>query len=159
MCATYGAVSDRFWPKVDVGHKDECWEWQAAQFTSGYGMFAIDSHPHRAHRVAYELTHGKIPEGLCVCHVCDNPACVNPAHLWLGTHQKNMQDAARKGRTRGGVLRGERSQHARLTEAQVLVIRQMSEDGLGSQRQLAAMFGVSRGTIRHILYRETWKHI
>jgi hypothetical protein len=92
---------DRFWAKVDKRGPDECWEWQAALTRGGYGTFVVTKSPKRmarAHRFAWELTHGEEPKGLHVCHQCDNPLCVNPAHLWLGTNQDNMRDCADKGR-------------------------------------------------------------
>lgn len=88
----------RFWSKVCKGNPDECWEWQAARGYFGYGVFSIRSRLLPAHRYAYELVHGAIPQGWQVCHVCDNPPCVNPSHLWLGTAKANAQDMARKGR-------------------------------------------------------------
>jgi hypothetical protein len=95
----------RFWSKVQ--RAAGCWEWQAGKFRNGYGMFGAGRFPdgrsdtRYTHRVAYELTHGPIPNGLQVLHTCDNPPCCNPAHLQLGTHLDNMQDSARKGRKSG----------------------------------------------------------
>ncbi len=88
----------RFWSKVNKRGPDECWEW-TRQLRLGYGRFWRDRRYTSAHRVAWEFATGHAaPEGLCVCHSCDNPACVNPAHLWLGNHQANVEDMFAKGR-------------------------------------------------------------
>lgn len=92
----------RFWEKVDQGEADECWPWTASTDRYGYGQFHVDGRSLRAHRVSYELANGAIPEGRLVMHTCDNPPCVNPAHLVLGTAAENMQDKVRKGRQSNG---------------------------------------------------------
>lgn len=83
--------------RVYINPETKCWEWTAGR-KGRYGLFSIDGHPHRTHRVSYETFKGPIPEGLMVCHACDNTLCVNPSHLWLGTQLDNMQDMISKGR-------------------------------------------------------------
>jgi hypothetical protein len=96
-------LPDRFWPKVDKRGEDECWEWQGSR-SRGYGRILIGGakgRPYQAHRIAWELTVGhRLPDSIMVLHRCDNPPCVNPAHLFLGTQLDNMRDCAAKGRTR-----------------------------------------------------------
>lgn len=98
------SVGERFWAKVDkTSHPGGCWLWTAGKDSRGYGTFRVKSLPHpkkAAHRIAYSLVRGEIGSGLCVLHKCDNPACVNPDHLWLGTQKDNAIDRESKGRGR-----------------------------------------------------------
>lgn len=88
------------WKKVERGADDVCWPYTGARVPFGYGIFTVNYRTVIAHRLAWELTNGTIPEGMQVCHTCDNPPCCNPAHLFLGTPLDNMRDKMRKGRHR-----------------------------------------------------------
>ena len=94
----------RFWDKVNIAGPDECWEWTAGTYLKGlkYGRFQFEGKAKSAHRVAYILTNGDIPDDMFVCHTCDNPACCNPKHLWLGSAKDNTQDMLKKGRAKNG---------------------------------------------------------
>jgi hypothetical protein len=87
--------------------KDGCWVWTGAKTEKGYGTFYTDNNRYRAHRISYELYVGEIPDGMFVCHKCDNPWCVNPAHLWIGTNADNQQDKHNKGRGKGWIVNDE----------------------------------------------------
>lgn len=107
--------ADRFWAKVDrSGGHDACWMWLAGVARSGYGVFGIQGKPRLAHRVCYRNTRGPIPSGLHVLHSCDNPLCVNPSHLWLGTNLDNVADKVAKGRQAAGERSGGRTHPERL---------------------------------------------
>lgn len=128
-------VRDRFMDKVNV--TTDCWEWKGATTATGYGNFWFEGRQVLAHRMSFSLFKGKIPEGLVVMHMCDNPNCVNPAHLSLGTHSDNTQDCIKKGRFIG---------NTKLTPE---VIRQIRE-AEGTQRQIAKRFGVSQTHVSDI---------
>lgn len=149
------SVEDRFWSKVRR-HPTDCWEWQRAKNKQGYGVFALTSRTMvSAHRFAWMSAEGPIPEGLCVLHRCDNPKCVRPGHLFLGTFGDNNRDCSIKGRWRGGSPPGERHGSARLSEKDVLFIRASHEKNV----PLARRFGVNRQTIADVRDRRTWRHI
>ena len=149
-------VEERFWSKVDRSTDDRCWPWRGGYFRRGngspsYGAFSIGRRMGRAHRVAYELTFGSIPQGMAVCHACDNPACCNPNHLWLGTNADNVRD--RDGKDRAA--RGERAGTAKLTAAQVAAILSDPRE----QREIARDYGISKSTVGNIRRGEGWSHI
>lgn len=137
----------RFWAKVDRRGPDECWEWQASRYGSGYGGYRIDGQTRLAHRVSYELANGPIEDGRDVCHSCDNRLCVNPAHLWMGTAKENLDDCRKKGRQ----AEGERNGLAKLTDEQVSEVRLRYAAGDITQKELAAEFGLCQGSVSFIV--------
>jgi hypothetical protein len=163
----------RFWSKINKdgptmpNMESPCWVWTSGK-ACGYGAFWAGGKDHKAHRVVWTLSNGQIPHdssahGICVCHRCDNPACVNPAHLFLGTNADNVRDMAAKGRngsqTRPECLaRGEANAAAKLTDAKVIYIRAMHASGV-TQAALASQFGVSFQLISQVVHRLIWKHI
>jgi hypothetical protein len=156
---TLVAAEDRFWAKVDRTCDNDCWEWTGAREVAGYGFFFRSSKPRRwykAHRFSYELHVGPIPEGLYVCHHCDNPPCVNPAHLFLGDARANNDDRDQKGR--GKLARGAGGQHprARLSQQEVDEIRSRHAAG-ETQVALARAFGLSQGHISRLVNRSQWR--
>lgn len=151
-------LAERFWEKVDKRGPDDCWLWTAALNHSGYGRFAISSdHLVQAHRFSYELVHGPIPDGMNVCHSCDNPPCVNPAHLWPGTDADNSQDMARKGRANFHFY-GENHPRSKLTKAEALEILRLAALGY-SGAELGRMFGICDSHARKIIRRLSWRHL
>ena len=146
-------IEERFWKKVDKSTLSGCWEWMAYKLPQGYGRFRVAGRMQLAHRVSYELTHGPIPDGMFVCHRCDNRGCVNPDHLFLGTQADNLRDMREKGRAAPVV--GEAHGAARLTEADVLAIRADTR----TQAAIAADYGVTQPLVNKIKRRKTWAHV
>ena len=153
-------VGDRFWSKV---RKDgsSCWEWTANKDRKGYGKFGLAGRTVGAHRVAYMLTRGPLLDPkLCVCHHCDNPSCVNPAHLFLGTKSDNAHDMIQKGRNwftsdPGRRATGAAAHRARLTETEVSETFRLRALGL-SQRAIAMRVGVSQSHVSRLLAGRCW---
>jgi hypothetical protein len=142
------------WEYVDRRGDDECWPWVGALIANGYGHFYTGGKAVLAHRAVYELTHGTSPENFCVCHSCDNRSCVNPAHLFLGTHADNSRDMSAKGRAAAG----ERSGVNKVTTEDVREIRRLAAEG-HRQRDIAARFGIVQSNVGMIVRRETWRHV
>jgi len=178
-------IAERFWEKVDK--TGPCWLWTGA-LVDGYGTLGYESRRYFAHRLSYTLAHGPIPDGLCVCHNCpggDNPRCVNPDHLFLGTRADNNHDAARKGQMQRGdahflrrhperkltgerhfsfrhpewVARGSGTTQAKVTEDQVREMRALYAAGGITQKALSARYGITSGALRHMIARRTWAHV
>lgn len=138
--------------------KNGCWVWFRSRNRQGYGQLRVDGVPRLAHRVAWERAKGPIPAGFFVLHRCDNPACVNPAHLFLGTLADNNRDMIAKGRHVSGFGKGENAGRALLNWAQVNAIRAEYAAGGTSMRRLAKEYGVSQGTIAKIVAGKNWNH-
>lgn len=160
---------ERFWARMAKAGNDECWVWTRGKSTSGYGRFWIMGETRSAHRIAWELTNGSIPEGMCVLHRCDNPPCCNPAHLFLGTQADNTEDKRQKGRAASGTAhgrvtkpwrtaRGERQWKSKLTDDTVLAIRKRRSEGV-YLKHIAADFGISISEVSKICRGATWKHL
>lgn len=150
---------DRLCEKVDQRGPDECWEWTARRTRDGYGQFRMGgkgSPNVHAHRALWVLMEGSIPDGLVVCHTCDNPPCCNPRHLFLGTPADNTADMVAKGR--GARLLGEDSPHTSLKDRDVHRIRERAAEG-ETQEAIAADYGLSRAAIGLILCRKNWSHL
>lgn len=148
----------RFMRHVHIPWVGGCWEWTGARMADGYGNFGSgNGKTVRAHRFAYEAFVGPIPEGLCVCHHCDTPLCVNPKHLFVGTRADNAHDCIRKGRHR----HGERHSGAKLTPDAVRTIRSLYSDPLcrPTLRRTADTFGVCQQTILNVVNGKVWAHV
>lgn len=146
-----------FWRYVEK--TEACWLWTGPKMTRGYGLYFMNGKRRGAHRLAYEFTYGQIPEGLLACHKCDNPPCVRPDHLFLGTVGDNMADAARKGRSRTKPRPGQDNPRAKLTDFSVLAIRKAMASGV-TRKQLQHQFkDICISTLDKIIYNQTWKHL
>lgn len=143
-------LGDRFWSKVDIGEPEECWEWQASRHRDGYGQFSLGGVVEKAHRLIVGLKVGD--EGLAL-HRCDNPPCVNPAHLYIGTRADNVRDSIVSGRHRGSA--GESNGSAKATAAQVLEARSMRHRGL-AYFEIAAKIGFSKSWAEQVCNGRTW---
>lgn len=151
---------ERFFDKVEK--TDTCWIWKGNKFHFGHGQFSIGSRWDNsnksipAHRFSWEIHNGKIPDKFCVLHKCDNPPCVNPDHLFLGTRFDNNKDMVKKGRAfhTNGTING---MH-KLSDSNVINIRNLFKNGL-NQREISRKFNISYGNVHCIVRRKSWKHI
>jgi hypothetical protein len=174
----------RFWDKVRMGLPDECWEWRASTNSYGYGKFGIVGRVLGAHRIAWELSHGPVPEGQCVLHRCDNPPCCNPAHLFLGTQADNMRDCKAKGRNphgerhgshlhperrargeRSGAytmpdrrVRGEANGQSKIEADDVCAILALWHGGM-LQGDIGERFGICQQEVSNIVSGKAWRHV
>jgi hypothetical protein len=147
-------LKERFEAKIDIQPDDKCWIWKGRYSANGYGSFDWKNRPHIASRMSYRIYKGDVPEHLFVCHSCDNPQCVNPGHLWLGTPKDNVDDCIQKGRARPFPLKrlGREVNTAKLDEVAVREIRKSSEN----LRALGRKYGVSSTAIGLIKKRVNW---
>lgn len=170
-------LSDRFWSHVEK--TDTCWLWTGAGGRRGYGFLNLDGRPYPAHRLAYELTYGLLLPGIWCLHHCDNPPCVRPDHLFLGTRGDNVRDMVAKQRhwaavhpervLRGAMHhsarhpelrpRGEAHARATLTNALVREIRRLYSEAHVSKSGIARGLGISRSCVQHVLAERTWRHV
>jgi hypothetical protein len=151
-------VLERLYENVEPDLNGGCWLWLGTIQSGGYGTLKVGQKAWKAHRLSYRIHRGEIPgsdyeHGMCVCHRCDVRACVNPDHLFLGTHAENTADRRAKGRTT--TKRGEKNPHSKLTDADVLEIRASTE----TQEACAGRFGVCQVAISEIRRRRVWTHI
>jgi hypothetical protein len=163
-------VEERFWDKVLKISEDGCWLWIAGKVSKGYGAFSPPGKTQwAAHRFSFLLRHGRIKRDAYICHTCDVPACVNPAHLWEGTHEKNMADMVAKNRSATGERnasclypekrkRGELHPKAILTAELVREIRRLRKEGVFI-KQIAKQLNTSWHATYDVLRNRTWRHV
>ena len=159
--ARFGRFPESFWAKMDIRGPDDCWNWTACKTTTGYGMLGHrgdGKHRWRAHRMAYFLTHGKIPKGMCVLHRCDNRLCCNPKHLWLGTYKDNARDMWAKGRAYTPRPQGEEHGMHKLRESDVIKMHAEHQRGIPAFR-LAKTFHISHAHACRILSYGAWSYL
>ncbi len=160
---------DQFFERARVRSENECWPWNRSLTLSGYGRLKSQGYTWRAHRLSYELFKGPIPEGMLVMHACDNPECVNPSHLSVGTHADNNADKAKKGRAVSGekhhsrtnpecLLRGEKHGRTSLTREDVIEMRCLAREGV-ADKALAELYGISASQAWRIVKGKFWQHL
>lgn len=149
-------VLDRFWSKVRKSEEtDGCWLWTASLHTEGYGHFGLRGRIVRAHRVSWEIANGvTVPDGMKLCHTCDNPPCVRPDHLFIGTDAENAKDKVRKGRS----PRGEEAPKVRLTNDSVQRIVELRRQGV-PRKDVARLSDIDPSVITRIMSGQIWSHI
>jgi hypothetical protein len=161
-CTSHATIEDRYWAKVARRGNDECWEWTGGKDSGAYGMLVIAAPTPsgrtmlRASHVALLLDGTSVPEGFMACHRCDNPPCVNPAHLYVGDQDSNMQDKKERGRI--AVARGSENGISKLTEDDVRDLRTRAAAGV-SRRILADEYGIDPSNLSYIIRRKTWTHV
>jgi hypothetical protein len=159
QCVTnykYGTPIERFNSSYVIS-ENGCWNWIKSLGTHGSGNISVNGNQMLSYRYSYLIHKGEIPKGMDVCYSCDNRACVNPKHLWLGTHRENMMDSLNKGR--GNRQIGSECHKAKLTEEQVIEIRLKHASGYFNYCDLSKIYGITHQAIRDIVIRKNWKHI
>lgn len=164
-----GTPAERLWARVKK-KRNGCWEWNGARSPSGHGSMRLGKGHISTHRLSFELAYGPIPSRMFICHRCDNPPCVNPEHLFLGTPADNMRDRDSKGRGATGrrngrhtkpecTARGEQCGRTKLTTRQVLDIREAYANERISMRALGAIYGISHTQVRYVVRGLSWAHL
>lgn len=155
----HGTERERFEERIYPEPNSGCWLFMSTHEPGGYGRFCFNKTTRMAHRAAYEIYKGPIPDGMVVCHKCDVPACVNPDHLFLGTQSDNLKDMSDKGRRWKPEWHGETHPRSKLTDDMVRQIR-MERDATGaSLSTLAKKYGVVHSTIAVVIRGESWTHL
>jgi len=148
------SIGERFWSKVDKSPASgSCWVWKSSIHHKGYGQFRYNGGMKSSHRVAYELSFGKIPTGMSVLHKCDNPICVNPEHLFCGTHTDNMRDMCRKGR------HSRKKPMARMTASEVIECRRLYALGKATVKDLSKRFSLTFSGMYSVVFGTTWREL
>lgn len=150
---------NRFYFNIAFNSDNDCMEWKGTKKKNGYGQFeTLNKKWVHAHRHSYSIFNGKIPQGICVLHKCDNRICVNPEHLFLGTKKDNTQDMINKGRRGVTSLKGEKNHKSKLLESDVIKIRNLYSKGKNCT-QIALIYNLSISAIDRIVRKISWKHI
>lgn len=148
--------AEKFWGQVNVCGLNDCWEFTSYLYKNGYGRFGVGRKGVLAHRFAYWYVYRSMPNGLSVCHRCDNRKCCNPFYLFAGTAADNANDMIRKGRA--NPARGERNWQSKLTADDVIRMRRLRLNGM-SQKEIAPLFGISRKQVSCVVRGVQWAHI
>ena len=151
------SLEERFFAKVNKDAPDGCWEWTASMRVRDYGGFVFYGENMLAHRASWIIHNGDIPENMCVLHKCDNPTCVNPDHLFLGTQADNVTDMCVKGRK--AIFTGDNNSNSKLNTRNVLDIRKHWSAKKMTRIEMAEFFKVDITTINRVISRSTWQHI
>jgi len=146
-------IKQKFWKNTNKKKSNECWDWMPCRDKTEYGALFINQKKHKAHRYSYELHYGKIPKGKIICHRCDNPSCVNPNHLFLGTHADNSADRSAKNRH----AYGEKTGSSKLTVKQVLDIKELLDKKI-KYKVVKKKYNISCSTVYCIKSGKYWKH-
>lgn len=152
---TESEILDEFNSNYEIVTESGCWIWTGCKVKAGYGTIGKSY----MHRYSYELHQGRIPDGMHVCHQCDMPDCVNPDHLFIGTHRDNHEDKISKGRSSGGSMKGEDHPSVKLSEADIINIRAIYKYCNISQTRLSNIYKMSQSHISSIISGKSWGHI